>query len=359
MKNVLHIFYSGLGGHGNVFFSLLKADKFHKYQTSVLLYGIENPREEYTNRFKKLKIKNSYVKKIQGLDIKFWFRVYKKIVASKPDIVFLHGSYNALPAIFYRIFNWKTKIIIRETQANHLKTNIQWVLLSFCLLFSDKIVFLSTEYRAEIKKRLWLFYQKKRIEVIPNGIDLDFFKPQINTISNGSVIKIGMVSRVVPIKDHETLIKAFAQLGIKDVQLEIAGDGTTLKELKELAKKLGMSEKITFHGMLNESDLPDFFQSLDIYVHATYGETMSTAIMQAQACALPIIASNVDGVKNIIIHNDTGLLVELKDVEDLKKQLLLLINDEQLRIKFSQSSINYAYDRLSMNRMFHSYEQIF
>ena len=68
MKNILHIFYSGLGGHGNVFFSLIKADEKKKHTVSALLYGIEPPREEYENRFKSLKIPNSYVKKKQGLE---------------------------------------------------------------------------------------------------------------------------------------------------------------------------------------------------------------------------------------------------------------------------------------------------
>ena len=100
-----------------------------------------------------------------------------------------------------------------------------------------------------------------------------------------------MQSRLVPIKDHITLIKALSIVknSLKtEIKLRLAGDGETLPLFKELVLRLNVGENVEFCGMLNEKELAAFTSSLDIYIHATHGETLSTALMQAQAFGLPI-----------------------------------------------------------------------
>jgi L-malate glycosyltransferase len=361
---VLHLLYSGLGGHGNVFFSMVEADKAHIFITEALFNGIEEVRDEYTNRCEADNISWKFVKKKSGLDLSFYKQLIKAIKASKADIVFLHGSTQVIWARMAVLFSKKRScIIVRETQANHLKTKQDWLWLSVAMLLSRKIVFLSEAYRSEIKKKLFFLYRKSKVTVIPNGINLQQFK-RVSGDTNIPII-IGMQSRIVPIKDHATLLKAFAAI-ITDpvfeqqkIILRIAGDGEYRAAMEVLVKELGIDDKVFFLGMITETDLVDFLQRVDIYVHASFGETMSTAIMQAMACAKPIIASDVPGINNMIINGQTGILVPVKNVNALKEKISLLLSDKALAERIADNGYQYAKENFSNETMFANYTKLF
>lgn len=90
--------------------------------------------------------------------------------------------------------------------------------------------------------------------------------------------------------------------------------------------------------MLDEVELVRFLNELDIYVHASYGETMSTAILQAMACKLPIIASDVLGINNMLTDKETALLVPLEDVQSMFRAIMNLINDPYLKTQISENA---------------------
>lgn len=173
-----------------------------------------------------------------------------------------------------------------------------------------------------------------------------------------------MQSRLSATKDHVTLIKAFA-LCIKKTKnpkkllLHIAGDGECKPALQNLVIELGIQENVVFLGMLEENELPAFINSLDIYVHATLGETMSTAIMQVMACNKPIIASDVLGVNNMIKHLQTGLLVPAKDEAKLCNAILQYLQDINLATKLADNAFTFATNNYSNKKMLQSYKAIF
>ena len=360
---VLHILYSGLGGHGNVFFSMVEGDIEKVNQYEAIFFGIEVVREGYKEKAEKRNIPWYFVQKRAGFDFKAYSQIKKIILQSLPDIIFIHSSAYIFPAKYAAIKSRKKiKIVVRETQPNHLKTKLEWIGLSFSLLFTDKVVFLSTEYRDYIKKTLSLFYSDKRTAVIPNGIDLNIYQPAIP--ENKTYIKIGMQSRLSETKDHKTLIDAFAllmkaQQFEKPVKLYLAGDGNCRAALESQSKALNLSENIVFTGMLEEADLPGFINSLDIYVHATLGETMSTAIMQVMACRLPIIASDVLGVNNMIKHNQNGLLVPAKNAEVLSQAIAEVILNSKKANELADNAFTFATENYSNQKMLNSYNEIF
>jgi glycosyltransferase involved in cell wall biosynthesis len=233
--------------------------------------------------------------------------------------------------------------------------------LSVSLIAADTVVFLSTEYRDEIKKRLTLFFSNKRTVVIPNGIDLELFKP-VQRI-NHQFIKIGMQSRLSANKDHPTLIDAFAlllkQKNGKPVKLFIAGDGVCRAALEKQVYDLCIDQDVVFTGLLEEAILPEFINSLDVYVHATLGETMSTAIMQVMACGVPVIASDVLGVDNMVRHNENGLLVPVKNAPLLCEAILQLINDPDKATRLANNAFAFAKENYSNKIMLERYNKIF
>ena len=359
---ILHIAFSGLGGHGNVFFSMADADKEKQHQFEVIFFGNEEVRQGYIEKAKQRNIPWYFVKKKRGVDFNAYRQIEKIIRQTVPDIIFLHSSSYIFPVknAVLRIGK-KIRIIVRETQPNHLKTKLNWLGLCVSLVAATKVVFLSSEYRDYIKKRLSLFFSDKRTAVIPNGVDLDLFKPAQR--ENQPFIIMGMQSRLSETKDHQTLIDAFALLFKnkidKPVKLLIAGDGVCRTALEKQVQDLNLSDAIIFTGMLEETALPAFINSLDIYVHATLGETMSTAIMQVMACRMPIIASDVPGVNNMIKHDQNGLLVPAKNAEALCSAILRLINDRDLSAALAQNAYTFASENYSNKKMLERYNEIF
>lgn len=361
---VLHILYSGLGGHGNVFFSLIDADIKNSFAYEALFNGVENMREEYIQRCAQRNIFYKYVKKVPGLDINYFRQIMRIVKDSNPDIIFLHSSSYILPVALSKFFyNLKATIIIRETQANKLKTKMEWLWLSIGLLIGDHCVFLSDNYKKEIKKSLPIFYKEKKVSVIPNGINLKKFVPV--THIEGDTIVIGMQSRIIAIKDHITLIKAFSllkndpELKNKDLILKIVGDGDYLPVLISLVNELNLNKMILFPGLMNEDQLVIFLNELDIYVHASLGETMSTSIMQAMACKKAIVASDVPGINNMITNNIDGILYKVKEEVDLYNKIKVLIMSPDIKLKISENAELHAKQNFSNEAMFLKYQLLF
>lgn len=357
LKRLTHILYSGLGGHGSVFRSFVKADKENNFEVSALFYGIEEVKEDYIEFCKQNEIKLKFVKKNRGLDLGFFFQVFKALKELDPNHVFLHGSYLILPVWFYFLFK-KKSIIVRETQANHLKTKFEWLMLFMAQQLSTKMVYLSIKYMNEVNQKFKWFFESSKSFVIPNGIDLEIFSP-INFNTNQGILKIGMLSRLVKIKDHETLLKSISILNKRKINVEvyIAGDGETKNQLIELKLKLQL-HNVHFLGVIHENEIPDFLKNLDIYIHASFGETMSTSIMQAQACGLPIIASNVSGINNVISNKINGLLVATQNEMELADVIFSLSNRVQDRHRLAIASRSYAEENLSHLKMFESYKML-
>lgn len=359
---ILHIAFSGLGGHGNVFFSMADADKEKQHQFEIIFFGNEEVREGYIQKANQRSIPWYFVKKEPGFDFASYRKIEKIIRQTMPDIIFLHSSSYIFPvkkAILS--IGKKIKIIVRETQPNHLKTTLNWLGLCVSLIAATKVVFLSTEYRDVIKKKLSLFFSDKRTAVIPNGVDLEVYRPAEKSEHTG--ISIGMQSRLSETKDHATLIDAFA-LVLKSTatgaaKLYIAGDGVCRAALEKQVQDLNIGHAVEFTGMLEETALPKFINSLDIYVHATLGETMSTAIMQVMACRLPIIASDVLGVNNMIKHHNNGLLVPAKNAGALSAAILQLINDPKLSAELAVNAFTFATENYSNKKMLQRYNEIF
>jgi L-malate glycosyltransferase len=361
---VLHVLYSGLGGHGNVFFSMLTADENKAFEYEALFNGVEEVREEYKERCNNYRLTWNFVKKKPGLDIAYYIKLYRQIKKAAPEVVFLHGGAAVIPAMLAKLTcHAIKKIVVRETQANHLKSKIDWVYLITAMLFANRMVYLSEEYKNEIKTKLPFLFVEKKSVVIPNGINLHTYCPipKMQT-NNKDAIIIGMQSRLIAIKDHITLITAFNQLQKNktyNIKLFLAGDGEYKQTLVDLVSSLGLQQKVLFVGMLKETDLVTFLHNTDIYVHASLGETMSTAIMQAMACKLPIIASNVAGINNMIKDGVTGILVQPQNSSQIEIAINTLLQDKTLATTLSTNANKFANENYSNTAMFAKYSKLF
>jgi len=362
-KIIQHLLYSGLGGHGSVFFSLVEADDKQEFEYRAVFCGIEKLREEYSENCRRLKIPFEMIEKKRGFDAGVYWKLFREFKRNRPATIFLHGVSFLMPAVWYKMTRPATKIIVRDTQAHHLKSRAEWFWLFFCLWFAKKIVLLSQASVDRIKQKMGWLVRKEKLVIIPNGMNLAKYQPVYHRTTTSRQLAIGMQSRLQPIKDHPTLLRAFKKvrelLPDYPVSLHIAGDGETMQAIKSLISELGLNDSVYLHGRLNEKELLSFMQSLDIYVHATFGEMMSNSIMQAMACGLPIIASDVWGVNNMISEGENGLLYSGENAEQLAGLLAQLVISCEKRNELGLRARKFAENNYSNEIMFRRYRDLY
>lgn len=173
-------------------------------------------------------------------------------------------------------------------------------------------------------------FDVEKIITIPLGIDADLFKPSKKP-SFKEHYEILFAGYLYKLKGLEFLIKAFHIIAQerKDVRLRVVGDGPQKQQLIKLAQKLKIDDKIIFQGFVPYNKMPQYYQQCDIFCFPTLGEPFGKAVIEAMACAKPVVASNVGGPKEIIQNKKTGILVQSANPKILAQEILNLLNDEK------------------------------
>ena len=362
-KVTLHILYSGLGGHGAVVFPLIEGGFGKESRHFIIFAGDAPPHRGYESICNDLAIDYVYIQKRphRGF-ISFQIKILKLVSQLNPRLIFLNGL-SAVPAVllYFLFFPARESLsLLRETQANNLKRAQDWLLLYFAYRYFDLVVHLTPLAAAGARGARFPRLSRARVRVIPNGIDLAHYRPALRDCSFRGPIMLGMLSRLENNKDHLTILRAVSYLRKNhptiDIRLYIAGEGSTRSTINEHIIELRLTDICVFLGLLEDKDqIRSFLVSLDIYVHSTQGETMSTSIMQAMACGLPIVASDVEGVSNIV-HAPHGVLFKYQDERDLVAKLLVLVDDPDLRKRMGLHSRHYAATSFDVRETIRLYE---
>ncbi|UCE66941.1 MAG: glycosyltransferase family 4 protein [Candidatus Zixiibacteriota bacterium] len=199
------------------------------------------------------------------------------------------------------------------------------------------------------------------IDIIPFGVDTDLFGYFERKPSHEIVI--GIAKSLRPKYGIDILIRAFGTLKNKydNIKLKIAGKGEYESAYKNLVKDLGIAESVDFLGFVNHSKLPHLFSTFDIFVMPSIfdDESFGVAALEASATGLPVVASRVGGVPEVIEDNVTGYLIERKNVAELTAALEKLIEDPQLRSdmgkagrKFVKEKYRWNDNLLAMNNLY-------
>lgn len=351
---VLQVLYSGLGGHGSVVTSLIMADKDREWMHNLLFFGVEDLLPAYRQFAEQQQVPYAFVKKEAGSFRDGWGKVRDYLSQSAPDVVILHSPVLVFPAWQY-CKKRKKKLIVVEHTPHAVKSKPETVGSLLSLLVADKTVCLSEAYRQGLRAKFPFLPVLRKTVVIPNGIDLESFKP-VEKMEN-PVIHAGMIGRFSHQKNQALIIQAAAQLVAEEgsvIHFHFAGTGETLSAMQELVKTKGLDKQVHFHGLLDEQGIKDLLGRLDIYIHASFAETMCTSVMQAMACGLPVLASDIPGINNITIAGDNALLFANNDIHGFQQNLRSL-SEIPLRIKLGVAAREYAQIHFSAIETFRKY----
>jgi glycosyltransferase involved in cell wall biosynthesis len=167
------------------------------------------------------------------------------------------------------------------------------------------------------------FESRQSIQIIPNGVDLQRFNlPEKRNWDHPRMLLTG---RLVYQKGVDVLLQALSALQHLPWSLSLVGDGPHRPELESLAVEYGIRERISFTGWLDGIELAKQYQSANLFVFPSRHEGMPNAVLEAMASGLPVIASQIAGSEELVLPDETGLLVPADDVDALRSALQSLL----------------------------------
>jgi glycosyltransferase involved in cell wall biosynthesis len=364
---IAQLLYSGLGGHGSVAFSLLDADKEQKWNPLMGFLGIEPMSEAYVKICEEKKISYQYFPAISGKPWMMWPSIYQWLDENCPEAIILHSPTAFLPCFLYSR-RLKVPLVIVEHQANVLKRSVDWGVSRLVQLFADSVVLLTPDYEKEMRQRLGSFFQFRKNHVIPNGIDTQLFCPSVNStdsiLKKKRVVRMGMAARFTPTKRQDVLVAMMECLNKKrpDVEwhLSLAGNGENFEKIDSMIRTKGLQNSIGLPGMLDQQALSSWIHSLDYYLHASEGETLSMSLLQAMASGLVIVASDVPGISNLVGGDHTcGILVDSQSPQGFADSVLCLVNDStSMKGSMGQRGRMLVLTEYSQEKMFTAYNRL-
>lgn len=316
----------------------------------------------------------------RSINPKYDFIAYQKIKELikkfKPDIVHTHAS-KAGALGRYAALNMKVPVIVHtfhghvfDAYFNNFQASFYKRIERNLAKKSSKIIAISEKQKSDLAFK-YQICKKDKIEVIPLGFDLSRFRENMDekrryfrqkyNIDNDE-IAIGIIGRLVPIKNHTMFLYAIDHLRnhtTKKIRAFIVGDGEDRFKIESKATELNIdyvsnsnyTEKatLTFTSWIKEADFVN--AGMDIIALTSLNEGTPVSLIEAQASGKPIVTTAVGGIEDVVVKNKTALLSESNDVKTFYENLLLLVENEELRNELSLEGWNFVKNKYHFTRL--------
>ncbi len=195
---------------------------------------------------------------------------------------------------------------------------------------ADRVVVWTPEESAFIRQQFGT--DDQRTVVVPPGVDTEFFGFQQKSTKTGERKRILYVGRLDALKGVDVLLEAFDEVlrrGI-DAELKIVGGGSDEEFRRVLGRisELRLCQRVNVLGVVDQSALPQIYAKADCIVAPSYHETFGLAVLEAASCGTPAIASNVDGLRSIVVDGETGFLIRERNADRYAEKIIELLADE-------------------------------
>ncbi|MBA3948015.1 MAG: glycosyltransferase [Herpetosiphonaceae bacterium] len=289
-----------------------------------------------------------------------WAMVPGLLHALAPDIVHLHSlpTPAAVPFLLRLphlvVSAWGSDVVQRDAR------KVRWYPL---LLARAAALCATSHYLAGVLASY--LRQPRPINVIAFGIDITKFRPPPVLVVH-TPFRIGCLKRLERIAGQDLLLRAFAQLrAAPDGRLPVlrlGGDGEERPALQQLSTTLGVHDRVQFLGAVPHVGAPEFLRQLDLFAMPSRAESFGVAALEAQACGLPVVATAVGGVTEVIQDGQTGVLVPPEDVHALQYALQQCMDDRATLASMAQAGpawVRTHYDwARNIDQMLAVYEQV-
>jgi glycosyltransferase involved in cell wall biosynthesis len=313
----------------------------------------------------------NFVRQISPIkDIKTFIDIYLILKKEKPDIVHTHSSKaGIIGRLVAKLAGVKTIVHtihgygFNETQNCFIK-RLYIFLEKFCALFSNKLIVVTKE---DIKKGLhYKISKENKFILIRAGVDTSSYKNFISGKKFKESIRLNENTKIVitigPFKPQKNL-KDFINVAnevtksIKDVVFIIVGDGEQRKDLESLIKKFNLVTKVILLGW--RADIANILTSSDIFVLTSLWEGLPCSILEAMCCAKPIVTNAIDGIKEIVLDNKTGFLMEPNNYKQMAEKVKYLLLNENISKAMGENGCNLIQEEFDINYALKQHEDLY
>lgn len=251
---------------------------------------------------------------------------------SAVDIYHANWSVNGIVAgIAARIVGKPIVTTLRGSDVNRARNSALYrVLLFACLRLSHRVVSVSETLRDTIMA-LVPSAPPDHIIVVPNGVDEAFFEIQRNE-SSSLPLRLVAIGSLTPNKAVDLLLRAVALLPLNMVRLQVIGDGPERSRLIALASALQLGSCVTFTGTVSSERIPAMLSEADVFLSASRSEGRPNAVMEAMAAGVPIVATDIEGIRELMRDRIDGYLVAQGDYSAMATCIQGLIDDRERRV---------------------------
>lgn len=210
-------------------------------------------------------------------------------------------------------------------------------------------------------------FSLKKINKIPNFIDFTIFSPGSSHVKSKIKMKLGYKNnkvvtfsgRFIPRKGVNFLLEAWGEVvtNFPDLRLLLLGDGPLLEEMREQVTGMGIDSSVDFKGSVHH--IIDFLHATDIFVLPSLQEGMPNSLLEAMACGLPVVATRIGGVVDIVRDGENGILVEPGDSKGLVRGILKILQDEDFARSIASNAFQTIRECYSLDKIVPRYVELY
>lgn len=300
--------------------------------------------------------------KPEGLSIPLVRRLSGFIKEGRYDLVHTH---NPSPHFYGSLAGLVAGVpVVHTKHGRNYPDQLKKVALNrMASFFSRRVVAVSSD-AAEVCRRVEKI-SKRKVVTILNGVDLQRYAPGSSDKAKHAmglpedIPVVGIVARLAAEKNHQLLLDACRHLmvlGVAPFRLVLVGDGPLRSELERSVRALGLDPFVSFLGM--RQDIPELVKGFDIFALSSSTEGVSLTLLEAMACGVPVVATDVGGNPEVVEDGITGFVVP-QDAEKMATRLLELLNDPELRSRMGRAGRNRVEAHFSLQQAAERYVALY
>ena len=319
-----------------------------KHELNLMLFSLFKPNKDYENIYNQLnvvvespnlrsKINNLRNPNFTKINYISGLKLLKKTITNfQPDI--LHAHYASSYGVIALLSRYKPFILSvwGSDIYDFPNRNLLNKFLIKKVIKTADVVCSTSEAMSEIINKN---FSKSTIHIIPFGVDIDLFLP---TSTNPKVFTVGTIKSIEDHNGIDCLLDAASILvnkyNEKRIQYLIVGKGSLLEEMKQKATKLKLDDFVTFSGEINYNKIVEYHQMLSIFIAMSTRESFGVAILEAAACGIPSITSDIGGLPEVNQNGVTGLIIKPNDSKKLAESIIKLFEDYDYRNRLGKQA---------------------
>ena len=219
---------------------------------------------------------------------------------------------------------------------------------------ADIITCASLDYIQESQIKDIFSRCKSKFCELPFGVDTEKFKPNSNwQLKKDKILFVGALDKAHNFKGLEVLMSAIAKIDDKKLKLIVVGGGNLLDYYKKLAQNLGITARVEFIGTVDDDSLPNYYRNADLLVLPSINkhEAFGLVLLEAMASGIPVIASDLPGVRKVFNDGAEGLLAKTGDAYDVAEKIKKILYNNEKWSEMCQAARSLAVDKYSWEKI--------